>query len=110
VVVDDETSYKPDALVNCGDRVADDVLIAPNPVIVVEVLSPTTRNVDKTVKVADYFRIPRLSHYLIIDLRRRHVLHYRWQSDGVVTVVIVKEGEIALDPPGITVTMAGLFA
>jgi hypothetical protein len=110
VVVDDETSYKPDALVNRGDPVADGVLIAPNPVIVVEVLSPTTRNVDRTIKVADYFRVPGLGHYLIIDLGRRHVLHYRRQSDGVVTVVIVKDVDLDLDPPGIALPAASLFA
>src|ERR1019366_4655743 len=68
VAVDDVTSHIPDALVNCGDRGAPDSMIAPHPVIVVEVLSPSTRNIDKTVKVADYFRVPGLSHYLIIDL------------------------------------------
>jgi len=48
VVVDDETSYIPDALVNCGEPGAPDSMVAPNPVIVVEVLSPSTQNLDKT--------------------------------------------------------------
>ena len=37
VAVDDETSYIPDALVNCGQRGAPDSMIAPRPVIVAEV-------------------------------------------------------------------------
>jgi Uma2 family endonuclease len=43
VKIDEETSYEPDALVNCGEPVARDSMIAPNPVVVVEVgrlLSP----------------------------------------------------------------------
>jgi len=84
-------------------------MIAPHPVIVVEALSRSTRNLDKTVKVADYFRVPGLSHYLIIDLGRRLILHYRRQPDGAIMVAIVTDGEIALDPPGITIDAASLF-
>jgi len=109
VVIDDETSYLPDALVNCGEQVASDSLVAPNPVIVVEVLSPSTREIDKSIKLADYFRVPGLSHYLIIDLGRRLTLHYRRRPDGAIMVAIVKEGELVFDPPGITVPVADLF-
>jgi Uma2 family endonuclease len=109
VAIDDETSYEPDALVNCGDPVAPDSMVAPHPVIVVEVLSPSTRSLDTTAKLADYFRVPGLAHYLIIDLGRRHILHYRRQPDGAITVAIVNEGEIVCDPPGIAVAVASFF-
>jgi Uma2 family endonuclease len=77
VAVDESTAYVPDALVNCGEPVARDSMTAPNPVIVVEVLSPSTRGMDTTVKPAGYFRVPSLKHYLIVDLGRQHVVHYR---------------------------------
>jgi Uma2 family endonuclease len=109
VIVDDETSYLPDAVVNCGQPVPPDSLVAPYPIIVVEVLSPSTQGIDKSVKLADYFRVPGLSHYLIIDLTRRRVLHYRRQPDGAIMVAVVKEGELVFDAPGITVPMVGLF-
>ena len=41
-----ESDYEPDALVNCGPAMADDAVAAPNPVVVVEVLSPPTASVD----------------------------------------------------------------
>jgi Uma2 family endonuclease len=109
VAVDDETSYIPDALVNCGEPGAPDSIIAPRPVIVAEVLSPSTRNLDKTVKVADYFRVPSIAHYLIIDLGRRYVFHYRRQTDGTIMVAIIKDGEIVCSPPGIAIDVASLF-
>jgi len=34
--------YEPDAVVNCGEPMANDAIAAPNPVIIVEVLSPGT--------------------------------------------------------------------
>jgi len=108
VVIDDETSCEPDALVNCSEKVADNTMVAPHPVIAVEVLSPSPRNLDKTVKLADYFHVPSLAHYLIIDLGRRRVLHYGRRSEAI-TVAILKDGKLALDPPGITVAVTDLF-
>jgi Uma2 family endonuclease len=109
VVVDNNTGYLPDVLVNCGEPTAPEVMIASNPVIVVEILSPSTRRVDTSIKLADYFRVPRVSHYLVVDLRRRHILHYRRQSDGVVAMTVMTDGEIACEPPGITVPVANFF-
>jgi Uma2 family endonuclease len=77
VAIDDTTGYVPDALVNCGDSIPGDSMTAPNPVIVVEVLSPSTEGLDKAGKLADYFRVPSIAHYLIIDLTRDHVIHHR---------------------------------
>jgi Uma2 family endonuclease len=109
IVIDNQTSFEPDALVNCGERPADGTMIAPKPVIAVEVLSPSTRNIDKSIKLAGYFRVPNLAHYLIIDLEQRHVLHYRRQTDASSLVTIVKDGTIVCDPPGIALEVASLF-
>jgi Uma2 family endonuclease len=109
IVIDDATSYEPDALVNCGEKIADNTMVAPQPVIAVEVLFPSTHNLDKTIKLADYFRVASLAHYLIVDLGRRHALHYRRQSDGTIIVAIVKDGVLIFDPPGITVPVVDLI-
>ena len=106
VVIDQTTSYEPDVLVNCGPPVAPHSMTASNPVIVVEVLSPSTRNIDKSIKIPDYFRVPGLVHYLIVDLGRRNVLHYRRTADGTITVAILRDGAIALDPPGLSLDVS----
>ena len=108
-MVDGSTSYLPDALVNCGETIARGAMIAPNPVIVVEVLSPSTRGIDTTVKLAGYFRVASLAHYLIVDLGQRHAVHYRRQADGTVTVTVIAEGDIAMEPPGISVAVSSLL-
>jgi Uma2 family endonuclease len=109
VKISDDTTYIPDALVNCGPPLPADVMLAAYPVIVVEVLSPSTRHIDKARKLVDYFTVTELHHYLIIDLDRRHVLHYRRQAEGGMVVHIVKDGQIRLDPPGISIAVADLF-
>src|ERR1700733_3223340 len=66
-----DSDYEPDGLVNCGEPMADDAVAAPNPVIIVEVLSRGTTATDTGGKLADYFRVPSVAHYLIVHPTRR---------------------------------------
>jgi hypothetical protein len=36
-------------------------------------------------------------------------VHYCKQADGTVTVAVITEGEIAFDPPGISVAVASFL-
>ena len=51
VVVDEATTYEPDAIVYCGDEVDAASLVVPSPLIVVEVISPSTGHIDKGDKL-----------------------------------------------------------
>jgi Uma2 family endonuclease len=103
-----ESDYEPDALVNCGAPMADDAVAAPNPVIVVEVLSPGTTATDTGGKLADYFRVPSIAHYLIVHPTRRTVVHHRRTDAGIDTRIVVN-GPIAMDPPGIVITAEEIY-
>lgn len=110
VRIDDQTAYEPDALVYCGDKLASSVLEIPNPVVIVEVLSPATRRIDVSVKLSGYFRLPSLAHYLIVDLTQRVIVHHaRGDGDAILTR-IVRDGRIVLDPPGLELAAADIFA
>ena len=109
VEVGDDTDYEPDAVVNCGERIAGDEVAAPNPIIVVEVLSPSTQSVDTGAKLADYFKVPSIRHCLIIRADRRGVTHHRRRDDGGIETRLLAEGGIALDPPGIEVAVADFY-
>ena len=97
-----DSDYEPDALVNRGEPMADDAVAAPDPVIIVEVLSPGTTATDTGGKLGDYFRVPSVAHYLIVHPTRRMVTHHRRTRDGIETRIIVN-GPIAMDPPGIVI-------
>lgn len=103
-----ECDYEPDAMINCGDRMPDDAVAAPNPVVVVEVLSPSTASTDTGGKLAGYFRVPSVMHYLIVHPTRRSVTHHRRVADGIFTMVIVN-GPIRLEPPGVTITVDDIY-
>jgi Uma2 family endonuclease len=103
-----ESDYEPDALVNCGEPMADDAVAAPNPVIVVEVLSPGTRSTDTGAKLAGYFKVPSIIHYLIVHPTKRMVIHHRRNGDAIETRIIAS-GPIVMDKPGITITVEELY-
>jgi Uma2 family endonuclease len=109
VRIDDKTAYVPDAIVYCGPKVARSAVEVPNPLIIVEVLSPSTRSVDLSIKLAAYFRLPSMAHYLIVDPAQPLILHHsRGTGDAIITR-IVTEGSIALDPPGLELAMADIY-
>ena len=56
----------PDVLVDCGKMRGDD-LFASSPVIIVEVLSRSTRKTDMTTKLIRYINLPSLQEYVLIE-------------------------------------------
>ena len=111
VEIDDDTDYEPDAVVSCGERGSDDAVAAPNPVVVVKVLSPSTHSVDTGAKLADYFRVPSIRHYLTVRTDRPAVMHHRRRDDGGgIEPQLVTEGRITLDPPDISVAVEDFYS
>jgi Uma2 family endonuclease len=102
--------HEPDALVYCGPELPGDAIEVPNPVILVEVASPSTRKFDDTVKHSGYFSLPSVHHYLIVNPDGPPVIHHRRQGDGTILKSTVHEGALTLSPPGIEVGVAELFA
>jgi Uma2 family endonuclease len=109
VRVDEYTAYEPDALVYCGERLPRGAMVVPNPVIIVEVLSPSTAHIDTTAKLAGYFKLPSVQHYLVIDPEARSVTHHARAADGV-NANLVTEGALHLGPPGISFEISELFS
>lgn len=109
VRVDSRNTYQPDVLVYCGEPIAGNALEVPNPVIVVEVLSPGNAITDLRDKLQGYFRVASIAHYLIIDPDKRLVIHHTRDHDDVVGTRIITAGKIALDPPGLSLTVADFF-
>jgi Uma2 family endonuclease len=107
--VDRRTAHEPDALVYCGQELPDFAIEVPNPMIVVEVLSPTTQHIDASAKLAGYFRISSARHHLIVDGDDRLVIHHaRAEGDNIATR-INRSGGLRLDPPGIDLRVEEFF-
>jgi Uma2 family endonuclease len=109
VRINDLTAHEPDALVYCGLELPASVLEVPNPIIVVEVLSPSTRRIDASLKLAGYFRVPSVAHYLIVDPDQPLIIHHARGSRDTILTHIVREGTITLDPPGLDLPLGDVY-
>ena len=104
-----DRTHEPDALVYCGSELPGDAIEIPNPVIVVEVASPSTRKIDASLKLTGYFSLASVHHYLIIDPEGPPIVHHQRHGDGAILTRIVNDGLLRLDPPGIDIAVADLF-
>lgn len=90
----------PDVSVYCPparfEGKSDEVLL--NPVLIIEVLSPSTENYDRTTKFAHYQQISSLTDYLLITQDRVLVEHFhRQDADGwLLRSYNARESSIAL--------------
>ncbi len=109
VAIDEYRCYIPDVSVNCGPRVPDDSRFLPNPVAVVEVLSPSTKRLDKSRELAGYFSLPAVKHYVIVDVKERLVLHQKRGNGEEIVTAFLREGELQFDPPRIAIAVADMF-
>jgi Uma2 family endonuclease len=77
---------RPDLLVECGKPGPKD-MIAADPRLVIEVLSPSTMEFDRFIKIEEYKTVPGLAAILLVDTERPQVtLHQRsgdtWRSES----------------------------
>jgi Uma2 family endonuclease len=110
VRIDETTAYEPDAQVYCGERLRNDALEVPAPIIVVEVLSPSTQHVDMSRKLAGYFRLPSVAHYLIVDPTQPSIIHHSRGTGDMILTRVMTEGQIVLDPPGLEISVDEIYS
>jgi Uma2 family endonuclease len=82
-----------------------------NPILVYEVLSPSTEAYDRGDKFTYYKSIPSLREYLLIAQHRPHVTHYVKQEDGSwsYTEVNELEGSAHLPSLGVTLKLSDIY-
>ncbi len=104
----------PDCSVICGEPQyfggQKDVVL--NPVLIVEVLSPSTEDYDRGKKFELYRTIESFREYLIVHQDRRHVEHYSKQDDGswVLREHMGADSTIAIMRLAVRIPLAELYA
>jgi Uma2 family endonuclease len=103
VVIDNEHSREPDAAVQCNVSTDLDSTILEQPLIVVEVTSPSSERDDTGDKLVEYFSVPSIRHYLIVNPAKRVVVHHARDEVGEISTHILSGGQLDLRPPGMAV-------
>jgi Uma2 family endonuclease len=103
VQISERTVFEPDIVVRSGERLPPRAVKVTDPIIAIEVLSPSSRGTDFGHKQEGYLLVPTLRHYLVVNPESRQITHFRRTQDGSFLTGIVGDGPLTLDPPGITI-------
>jgi Uma2 family endonuclease len=103
----------PDYLIVCGEKeyrdAEQDVLI--NPIVIFEVLSPSTEQYDRTTKFDLYKQIETFREYVLIEQDRPRVEHWLRLEDGSwrENVLIGMDAKLAVQTASLTVSLVDLY-
>lgn len=103
----------PDISVFCGDpELGDNDTTLLNPTVIMEVLSPSTRDYDRGGKFAHYRSIECLQDYLLVDPENTLVEHFHRvaQDEWLLHVYSDVTANISLESIGITLSLADLYS
>jgi Uma2 family endonuclease len=102
VIANQNVRY-PDLSVTCSPITGSDDIV-PEPVVVIEILSPSTEREDRGRKRFDYFAMPSIRQYAIVEQDRRLIeLHTR---TGAAWLEEIIEGDAVLNFSAIGVEIA----
>ena len=73
--------YYPDVLVSCEEN-PKDAHFRNEPILIVEVVSPSTERTDRSEKLLYYLQMPSLKEYVVVDQDKMNVEIHRRESDG----------------------------
>jgi Uma2 family endonuclease len=109
VQVGDDRIYYPDVLVVCG-RLPGDAQIVHEPLVIVEVTSPSTFRADRGDKLDGYRRLTSLETYLIVDSRRRRVdRHWRDRNGSWQWEQYLVEGSVPIPRPDLPLALDEIY-
>ena len=107
-ILTDEISAIPDVVVTCG-QIDLSMPVIVEPVIIVEVMSPSSEADDAGRKWFSYCKIPSLKHYLVLSQDERAVqVHSR--SGDLWRERFVSAGTIELDDPPVLLDVDAIYA
>lgn len=98
--------YYPDVSVSCQEETADEYY-NEHPVLIVEVLSPSTERLDKFEKFIAYRSLESLQEYLLVHQDIREIWLFR-RPNGWAKEVCT-DGEIRLESVGVTLAMDAIY-
>lgn len=114
VYIASRNAYRyPDVTVFCGPPAfipgRDDIIT--NPMVLVEVLSPSTEILDRNDKLTEYTQIESLQTYLLISQDQIKVERFLRHESGqwLFTFVTGREGEITVPPLDCTLALSKIY-
>ncbi len=109
VRISENKTFIPDVAVRCGPALDGGQREIPDPLIVVEILSPPAKNFDFSGKLQGYFQVPSVEHYIVIDPDKPLAIHFTRANQSTLTAALASAGALKLEPPGIALDLSAIF-
>ncbi len=103
-----EAFYYPDVVVAC-ERGESDPYIVAKPLLVVEVLSPSTERIDREEKLHNYQQLDSLQEYVLVAPDAKEVEVHRRVEGAWEVEAYTGEGAVRLDSVGLQLALAEIF-
>jgi len=110
-VLEGELYTYPDVMVTCHPDDSPDKPTMHHPLLLIEVLSPSTESRDRVWKFNRYTRLPSLQHYLLVSASTWLVEWYRREPSGVwsYSPLAGVNDLVALSELNIVLTLADIY-
>ncbi len=100
--------YQADLAVTCTPAQPGERAVA-DPVLIVEVLSPSTADRDRGVKLVDYRQIPSVHEILLVSSEERRAELWRRMDGQWLVQDLIGEATIRLESCGLDLAMAAIY-
>jgi Uma2 family endonuclease len=105
----DDTFYEADLVASCTPLEGTSATI-PQPVVIIEVLSPSTAEHDRGGKLYDYRRIESVQEIALVASEQRHVEVWRRRGAKWEVEDLIGDATLELEAVGISIQFAAIYA
>jgi Uma2 family endonuclease len=105
----DDTFYEADLVISCTP-VASGMAAIPDPVVVIEVLSPSTIEHDRGRKAYDYRRIPSVHEIVLVASEQRHIVIWRRRGAKWEVEDLIGDATLEFEAVGVKIPFAAIYA
>jgi Uma2 family endonuclease len=104
----DDTFYEADIVISCTP-VALGMAAIPQPVVVIEVLSPSTIEHDRGRKAYDYRRMPSVQEIVLVASEQRHIVIWRRRGAKWEVEDLIGDAVLELEAVGVRIPFAAIY-
>ena len=105
----DDMFYEADIVVSCTP-LRPGTKVIPDPIVVIEVLSPSTVERDRGRKAYDYSQIESVQEILLVSSEQRYVGIWRRRGSKWEVEHLIGDAVLELEAVGVTIPFAAIYA
>jgi Uma2 family endonuclease len=102
--------FYPDVIVSTAIRNMGSTYVIEDPLLIIEVLSDSTRKFDSTDKFIQYSKIPTLQYYLLVEPEKHLIICYERTADDWISKPYMEMSDvISLNALQVSFTLADVY-